>query len=178
MNDSDPKNRRTKLPPKIYVLTGDDLTLQQDTPGPAAPAETKRSWGSPLLWTSLLLALLAYYIDAGRWVKSAEAAIDRRQKSVACAPYRAWVAQHHLSYAEVAADPIVWTGKPVLWRISRGPDGTFHCGSDATQKIFWSNPAASELAGLIQTGGPQKVLAVIESSESSTPLLIPLEVEK
>ncbi len=160
------------------MCTDQGLRLQQDTSGPVAPAEIKRSRGSPLLWVSLLLALSAYYLDVGKWVESVEAFLDRRQQFVACAPYRAWVAQHPLSYEEVAADPLVWAGKPVLWEIARGPEGAFYCGQDAAKKISWTDPAARELAGLTQGGGPVRILALIESNESSTPLLIPLEVDR
>ena len=176
MNDPAFENREPDTPPKTYVITGDSIALEQEASDSIAPAEEKRSWGSLLLWISLMLTLLAYYLDAGKWAKPIEAAIERRQRFVACAPYRVWVAQHPLSYEEVAADPSAWTGKPVLWKISRGPDGAFYCGQDAAKRISWINPAARELAGLTRGGGPVKVLALIESDEGSTPLLIPLEV--
>jgi hypothetical protein len=178
MDYQTPESRGTDPMPAVYVITDDGLKLQEAPCGAAAPVEKKRSGGSPLLWTSLVLALLAYYLDAGKWAKSVEASINRRQQSMACAPYRNWVAQHPLGYAEVAADPMAWTGKPVLWGISRGPDGGFYCGQEAANRIFWTDPAAGELAGLPQGGGPLKVLALIESSESPTPVLAFLETEK
>jgi hypothetical protein len=164
--------------PNMYVLTEHGLILQQDSCDAVGPVAKKRSWGSPLLWISLLLALSAYYLDAGKWAKSVEASIDRRQQSLACVPYRAWVAQHPLSYDDVAANSLAWTGKPVLWEISRGPDEAFYYGQDAAKKVSWTNPAADGLAGLAQGGSPAKVLALIESNESATPQLIFLEIDK
>jgi|GEM_PF-6254412 len=178
MNDRAPKDYQPDLPPKTYVVTDHGLILEEDSPDSVAPAEKKRSWGSPLLWISLLLALLAYYLDVGKWAKSVEAFIDRRQQFVACSPYRAWAAQHPLSYEDVVADPLIWTGKPVLWTISRGPDGAFYYGQDAAKKISWTDPAAGGLSSVPPGGVPVKVLALLESNESSTPLLIPLEVSK
>jgi hypothetical protein len=178
MNDRVPEFNDSDPSPKTYVLTGQGLTLQQDPPEFVPTAEKNNSWGSPLLWTSLMLALSAYYLDAGKWAKAVEASIDRRQQSVACAPYRAWVAQHPLSYEEVSASASAWAGKPVLWEISRGPDGSSYYAQDTTKGISWTNPAACEKSGPIQRGPPVMVLALVESNESSTPLLIFLEADK
>jgi hypothetical protein len=178
MNDRPPEYSKSDPPPNTYVITDHGLARLQDSSNSVGPAEKKRSWGSPPLWTALLLALLAYYLDAGKWAKSVEASIERRQQSVACAPYRAWVAQHQLSYDEVAADPSAWAGKPVVWEISRGPDGAFYYGQDTAKKISWTNPEACEPAGLTPGGGPVRILALIESNEGTMPLLILLEANK
>jgi len=56
MKGPDPRNRRPERKPKTYILTDQGLTLQRDCPAPAAPAQTKHPWGSPLLWLSLPLS--------------------------------------------------------------------------------------------------------------------------
>jgi hypothetical protein len=172
MNEQAPGSIEPDQRQNTYILTDQGLVLEQEPSRPAAPAPEQRSWGSPLLWLSLVLAALAYYLDAGKWVKSVEASIDRRQRAVACGPYRAWAAQHPLSYDEVASDPSAWAGKPVLWEVSRGADGSYYFGQDAAKKISWTDPAACASAGPAAGGPAVRVLALVESSEGATPLLI------
>ena len=156
----------------VYNLTKDGLVRQEEPIQPAAPRQRK---GSPWLWAALFLAALAYFLDAGAWLKAAQRYVDARQQHLALAPYRAWALQHPLSYEDVSFNPGVWAGKAVLWDISLAPDGSFCFGADAARKISWAPSAAPESSKIPQSGAVVKVLARVESSEDQVPQLAFLE---
>ena len=157
----------------VYTLTEDGLVLEEEPSQPAPPAHRK---SSPWLWTSLVLAALAYFLDAGSWMKAAQRYVDARQKHLALAPYRTWALQHPLAYEDLSSNPGVWVGKAVLWDIGRTPEGVFCFGDDAAKKISWAPSAAPESSLIPRSGAVVKVLARVESSEDPVPELSFLEV--
>ena len=94
----------------VYVVTETGLELQKKTPE-AAPVEKSRYLlGSPFLTFALFLALTAYFLDAGEWMKAAERYVASKNRSAAAQPYRDWARLHPMDYDEVAAVPDIWTG--------------------------------------------------------------------
>ena len=157
----------------VYVVTETGLELQKKTPE-AAPVEKSRYLlGSPFLTFSLFLALTAYFLDAGEWMKAAERYVASKNRSAAAQPYRDWARLHPMDYDEVAAVPDIWTGKAVLWYIVRSPAGKYYCGGDGMKPLAWVEE--SEVRQSMEPGTSVEILARVEGDRDHMPLLMFLE---
>lgn len=161
----------------VYELTQGGLReVKRGAPVSTAKPERRYLLGSPLLSGSLFLALLAYYIDGGEWMRSVERRIDGRQRGAASGPYRVWAENHPLSYEDVAATATALTGKAVLWEVARAPEGSFLFGGDGSRPLLLSG-AEAELERIPAEAPGVRALARVEGTQNGLPALALLGLE-
>lgn len=141
----------------------------------AAKAASKQNSGyligSPFLTFSLFIALLAYFINDGNWMKTAEGFFSGRGKAVAAKPFITWARHHPLSYEEVTIAIDAVTGKPVIWDIVRSPAGNYFQGSDGSKPVSWVMKNDSVEAAL-DSGEAVEILARIDGEKERSILLM------
>lgn len=159
--------------PPVYVLTKEGLKSQEELEAlRPKPQEKKYFLGSPWLSGSLMLALLAYYVNSNGWLASAEAYIDQKQQAAGVEPYRLLAQQNFLSYADIASSPSGYTGKAVIWEFALTPEGAAYCEGDPAKKIFFSDTQSTR-----GNNDPFKALARIEGAKEDLPLLLILQIQ-